>query len=93
MESLLPLILQLIAGAAGGNVGGAAVKNATLGTLGNTISGAIGGVISGQVIAGWLGMAAEAGGFDIGNIATSAVGGLVLQVIAGLVKAQMNKSA
>jgi hypothetical protein len=92
MESLLPLILQLIAGAVGGNVGGAAMKNSSLGGLGNSIAGAIGGLGGGSVLGPLLGMA-SAGGFDIGNIAVSGVGGIVLQIIAGLIKAQMNKSA
>jgi uncharacterized membrane protein YeaQ/YmgE (transglycosylase-associated protein family) len=92
MESLLPLILQLIAGAVGGNIGGVAMKNSSLGTLGNSIAGAIGGVGGGSLLGPLLGMAST-GGFDIGNIAASGVGGIVLQIIAGLVKAQMNKSA
>jgi uncharacterized membrane protein YeaQ/YmgE (transglycosylase-associated protein family) len=92
MESLLPIILQLIAGAVGGTVGGTAMKNSSLGGLGNIIAGALGGVGGGSVLGPLLGMAAS-GGFDIGNIAASGVGGLVLQIIAGLIKSQMNKSA
>ncbi len=90
MESLLPLILQLVAGAVGGNVGGAALKNSSLGNLGNTIAGAVGGVGGGSLLGPLLGMTAT-GGFDIGNIAASAVGGLVLQIVAGLIKNAMNK--
>lgn len=92
METLLPLIIQIIAGAVGGNVGGAVVKNANLGGLGNTIAGAVGGLGAGQLLPILLG-AAEAAGFDITALAGSAVGGLILQVIAGLIRAQMNKSA
>ena len=39
MESLIPLIIQLISGAVGGNVAGAMMKNLSLGTLGNSIAG------------------------------------------------------
>ena len=92
MESLLPLILQLVAGAVGGNVGGAAMKNSSLGGLGNTIAGALGGVGGGSLLGPLLGMAST-GGFDIGNIAASGVGGIVLQIVAGLIKGAMNKSA
>lgn len=36
MEQFLPLIMQLIAGAAGGNAAGAAAKSVSPGGLGNT---------------------------------------------------------
>ncbi len=49
MESLLPIIIQLVAGAVGGNIAGA-VKNFSLGTTGNTVAGGIGGVILGQLL-------------------------------------------
>ena len=88
MESLLPIILQLVAGAIGGNVGGAAMKNASMGGLGNTIAGAIGGLGGGSLLGPMLGMAST-GGFDIGNIAASGIGGIVLQIIAGLIKSKM----
>jgi uncharacterized membrane protein YeaQ/YmgE (transglycosylase-associated protein family) len=92
MESLLPLIINLVAGAVGGNVGGAALKNSSLGGLGNTIAGAIGGVGGGSLLGPLLGMGgAAAGGFDIGSLATSGIGGIVLQVVAGLIKSAMNK--
>ena len=43
MGSLLPLIIQLISGAAGGNLAGSLMKNLSLGTLGNSIAGILGG--------------------------------------------------
>jgi len=39
--TLINLIIQLIAGAVGGNAAGATMKNLDLGTLGNTIAGAM----------------------------------------------------
>ena len=48
MEAIINLIIQLIAGVAGGNAVGAALKDYNLGALGNTIAGAIGGVGGGQ---------------------------------------------
>ena len=95
MESLLPIILQLVAGAVGGNAGGAVMKDSCLGGLGNTIAGAVGGIGGGSI----LGMIIPAlanvagGGINVGNIAASGVGGIILQIIAGLIKSQMNKSA
>jgi hypothetical protein len=50
MESLLPIIIQLIAGAIGGNAAGAAMKGKSLGGGGNSIAGAIGGVVLGQIV-------------------------------------------
>jgi hypothetical protein len=41
--TLINVIIQLIAGAVGGNAVGAGLKNFDLGTLGNTIAGALGG--------------------------------------------------
>ena len=91
MDTLLPIILQIIAGAVGGNVGGAAMRKTSLGGLGNSIVGAIGGIGAGQLLPIIVDMA-TASGLDFGKLAGSAVGGLVLQIVIGLVKAQMNKS-
>jgi hypothetical protein len=40
---LANLIIQVVAGAIGGNAAGTSVSNFNLGALGNTIAGAIGG--------------------------------------------------
>jgi len=50
METIVNLIIQLIAGVVGGNAAGAALKDYNLGNLGNTIAGAIGGVGGGQIL-------------------------------------------
>jgi uncharacterized membrane protein YeaQ/YmgE (transglycosylase-associated protein family) len=39
--TIINLIIQLIAGAVGGNAAGATMKNLNLGALGNTIAGAL----------------------------------------------------
>lgn len=89
---IVSLIIQLIAGAVGGNVGGAAMKNSSLGTAGNSIAGAIGGVLGGTALGPLIGMPAVAGGFDLRNTATAAIAGLIVQIVAGLIKANMSKS-
>ena len=43
--TIINIIIQLIAGAVGGNAAGAGLKNYDLGTLGNTIAGALGGAV------------------------------------------------
>ena len=93
------LIIQLIAGALGGNAAGAVLKNLNLGTLGNSIAGILGGFGGGQIL-GMLGgagaTAAAAGGTDMGSIiaslASGGVGGGVLMAIIGVVKNAMAKS-
>ncbi len=45
--TIINLIIQLMAGAIGGNAVGAAAKNVNLGTAGNTIAGALGGAAGG----------------------------------------------
>lgn len=94
MESLLPLIIQLISGAAGGNFAGSLMKNLSLGTIGNSLAGILGGGIGGQLL-GMLGMATGAGEMDlggiIGSIASGGVGGGAVMAIIGLIKKAMAK--
>ena len=97
---IVGLIIQLISGAVGGNVAGAALKQYDLGTIGNTIAGVIGGGVGAQIIGALLGGGGEAvgtagaGGLDIGSIigqiASGGVGGGVLMVIVGLIKQAMS---
>jgi uncharacterized membrane protein YeaQ/YmgE (transglycosylase-associated protein family) len=42
---MIPLIIQLISGAVGGNIAGAILKNLNLGPIGNSIAGIVGGGI------------------------------------------------
>ena len=94
MESLLPLIIQLVSGAAGGNIAGSLMKNLSLGTVGNSIAGILGGGIGGQLL-GMLGMATGAGEMDIagiiGSIAGGGAGGGILMAIIGMIKKAMAK--
>jgi uncharacterized membrane protein YeaQ/YmgE (transglycosylase-associated protein family) len=95
-ETLISLIVQLLAGAIGGNVAGTALKDYSLGMLGNTITGAIGGGVLGQVLQvlqALLPSLAGTGGLDVGallgQIAGGGAGGVILTVIAGIVKSAM----
>ena len=56
---ILGLIIQLIAGAVGGNIAGATLKNFSLGPIGNSLAGIVGGGIGGQILAALLGGAAR----------------------------------
>lgn len=100
---MLPLIISLISGAAGGNIVGSVLKNLNLGTVGNSIAGILGGGIGQQLIA-MLGSGAVAdaaaaaggGGMDMGsilsNVASGGVGGGVLMAVIGVIRNMMQKS-
>ncbi len=94
MEEYLPLIIQLVSGAVGGNVAGKILKNLSLGTLGNTIAGILGGGLGGWIFEMWGlpgGEMAEAStGLPLptilGSMAGGSLGGGVLMALAGLLK-------
>jgi hypothetical protein len=96
------LLIQLVSGAVGGNVAGAALKKYDLGTVGNSIAGIVGGGLGGQILGmltggGAAAAAAGGGGMDIGSILGSigggGIGGAILMIIVGLLKSAMAKSA
>ena len=93
-ETLINLIVQLIAGAIGGNAAGAAMKNVDLGTLGNTIAGALGGAGGGTLLTALLPiLQGAAGNVDVGALLGQAVvggvAGAVVTAIVGLLKNMM----
>jgi len=99
MEQLLPLIIQLLGGAAGGNLVGTLLKNVNLTALVRTIVGIIGGIGGGQLasltglLESILGDAAGTGGMVAGNAGASAAGGALLTLIVGLIKQAMANKA
>ena len=92
---VINLIIQIFAGAIGGNAAGGAMKNIDLGTIGNSIAGAIGGGVGGQILAALIPMLANAGTtMDIGALAGQAVGGGVAgAIVTAIVGAIKNKAA
>lgn len=92
-------IIQLIAGALGGNAAGAA-KQFSLGPVGNSLIGLLGGVGGGHLLSALvpaLGGAASAvngagnsGGLDlagiIGQFAGGGIGGAILTLLVGFLK-------
>jgi uncharacterized membrane protein YeaQ/YmgE (transglycosylase-associated protein family) len=93
--NITSLIIQLISGAVGGNVAGAAMKESSLGTLGNSIAGIVGGGVGGTLLQMVMGTAAAGGGLDLqsilANVAGGGVGGAILMAIIGIIKNQMAK--
>jgi len=100
VENIIPLIIQLISGAVGGNVAGALFKNISLGTLWNSVAGIVGGGLGGQILQAVLGVGAGTAGaaanLDVGailsQIAGGGVGGGVLMAIIGLIRSVMSKA-
>ncbi len=95
MENLLPILIQAISGAVGGNAAGALKKDISLGTLGNSIAGIVGGPLGGLLL-GLLGVnTGGAGTMDlgiiVGSIAGGGVGGGILMAIVGWVKQALVK--
>jgi len=99
MEEYLPLIIQLVSGAVGGNVAGKLMKNLSLGTLWNSVVGILGGGLGGTVL-GMLGLggaeATEAASSTdltsiLGSVAGGGVGGGILMAVLGAIKNAMNK--
>ena len=86
METILPIIIQLVAGAVAGNVGGA-LKNINLGAPGNTVAGGVGGVLLGQLLP-----LLTSGNLEtllqgvVGQAATGGTGGILFTIIAGVLK-------
>ena len=92
--TIINLIIQLIAGALGGNAAGASMKNLDLGTLCNSIAGALGGAGGGTLLTALLPvLQGTAGNVDIGALIGQAVGGgvagAIVTAIVGLVKNAM----
>ncbi len=93
---IINLLIQLVAGAAGGNGLGKMLQQFNLGPLGNTIAGAIGGLAGGSWLAPMItagaGAAATASntGLDLstiaGDVVGGGVGGAVLTLIVGIVR-------
>ena len=94
--NIISLIIQVISGAVGGNVAGAAMKENSLGTVGNSIAGIVGGGLGGTVLQMLIGSAAAGGGsMDLtsilSNVAGGGVGGAILMAVIGIIKNQMAK--
>ncbi len=93
METWLPIIIQLVAGAIGGNLAGG--RNKGLGAAGNSIAGAAGGVGLAQLLQ-VLGLGAGGTSTDLMSLLTSVVGGGagggILAAIVGAVMGGQKKA-
>jgi hypothetical protein len=90
------LIVEVISGAVGGNIAGAAMKEKSLGPVGNSVAGLVGGGIGGTIPQMVMGSAATGGGgMDmqsiLANVGGGGVGGAILMAIIGIIKDKMAK--
>jgi uncharacterized membrane protein YeaQ/YmgE (transglycosylase-associated protein family) len=85
-SGLVNILISLVSGAVGGNVGGAAAKPVSMGPLWNSILGALGGLGGGQ-LASVLGGTEGLG--QAGNIGGSAIIGALLPIVIGMIKKKM----
>ena len=94
---IVNLLIQLVAGAAGGQGLGKILEQFNLGPIGNTIAGAIGGLAGGSWVAPMVAAGAGAGAAATGNtamdlsaiagsVAGGGIGGAVLTLVAGAIK-------
>lgn len=100
METLLPIIVQIVTGVIGGQAVGAAVKQAAMGQLPKILSGAIGGVGGAAILSSILGggaidpaaaAAAAGSAFNLNNILGGAGGGAILTGIVGAIMGSMKR--
>jgi hypothetical protein len=92
---MVALLVQLVSGAVGGNLAGAAKKDWSLGTIWNSVVGILGGGLGAQLLS-LIGInIGNAGDLDIGSIVGSiaggGVGGGALLGIVALIKNAMKK--
>lgn len=92
---IVSLVVQIIAGAVGGNAVG--MSKQSMGTGLNSIVGGIGGVVLGQIVASITGEpdgAAAGGGIDVAALISSIIGGgaggVVLTFIVSLIKSKLH---
>lgn len=81
---IMGLLIQALSGAVGGNAAGVINKAKSLGPTMNSVLGALGGIGGGQVLGGSLG--GMLGNATAGNIGASALIGLLLPLIGGMLK-------
>lgn len=93
---ILTVIIQLISGAAGGNIAGALLKNISLGTLGNSLAGIIGGGLGAQILQAIFQLP-NVGGGEIDPMAiltqvlSGGVGGGATLAIVGMLRNMLGK--
>ena len=95
--TIVNLLIELIAGALGGNAVGAVGGNANMGPGGSAIAGALGGVAGGSLMTSLIPMLS--GGADyvdigayLGQLAAGGVSGAIVSAVVGMIRNHINKA-
>jgi uncharacterized membrane protein YeaQ/YmgE (transglycosylase-associated protein family) len=88
MEEYLPLMIQLVSGALGGNLAGKLFQSISLGTLGNSISGILGGGMGGWLL-NMIGITGPEASLELSSVLVSVVsggvgGGIIMAILGAL---------
>lgn len=96
---MLGTIIGLASGALGGNLAGALLKNANMGTLWNSVAGIAGGGLGASLLgmlSPEMGAAAASEAVNmssiLGSVGGGVAGGGVVMTVIGFIKNMMNKS-
>jgi len=94
--NILPTLVQIISGAAGGNLVGSGFEKLNLGPIGNSLAGLVGGGIFGQLLQSLIGMGGAEAGSDmqifLTSVAGGASGGAIMTALVGWVKGLLTRS-
>lgn len=88
------VILHLLLGIIGGNIGGLIMRNLNLGFIGNSLAGILGGVMCGQIVSTTLSIAPQISVLPqhlLGSIIGGIFGGLLLMSLIGIIKTSINR--
>ncbi|HDR9511005.1 hypothetical protein C5615_32135 [Burkholderia cepacia] len=94
----LSTVVELVSGAAGGNIAGNLLEKYNLGPLGNSLAGILGGGLGGELLSMFMGNQASSGAtIDLasllGHLGSGGIGGTVLMIVIGIIKERwFNKS-
>lgn len=92
MEQLVPLIMNLIGGAAGGGAAGRASPSIDMGSAINAVAGAVGGGVLGHMLQSILPVLQSSSATDITALAGNLIGGGASgAVITGILGFVINK--
>lgn len=86
------VILHLLLGMVGGNLGGLIIRSLNLGLIGNSLAGILGGVMCGHIILTTLSIAFQMNALSqalIGGMIGSILGGMLLMSLLGIVKTSL----
>lgn len=97
MEQLLPLIMNLVGGAAGGGLAGRASPTVDMGSTVNAIAGAVGGGVLGHLLQSLLPLLQSSSATDItalaGNLVSGGGSGAVVTGILGVILNNLRPSS